>query len=608
LWKGAYHKEGGNVGIITTIDAKCKDCYKCLRTCPVKAIKMERGELPHQLHARVCQERCIYDGSCVLVCPQKAKKVASDLGILMPLLENGERVAASVAPSFPSVFPDVNPGVIPTALRLIGFSFVQETAIGAELVSREYASRFRESTTPLISSPCPVVVNLIERHYPEVIPHLAPIVSPMIAHGRYMKQTMPGIKVAFIGPCIAKIDERMEPGIYDAIDFVLTFEELNEVFLEAGIDLGLLEPSGFDGVVPQTARLFPVEGGILRSASLSTDMLDSHVLTVSGVESCKEVLKQFITGMQKGDITHLPRFVDMLACEGGCINGPKNPSVDDIYTRRARVLEYVKRSSDDRSMDKADYVKDISERPEIPRTLLERNYRDLKPQAVVPDEGIIRTILAKTGKYSKSDELNCGACGYDSCRDKAIAVFQGMADPEMCIPYMRERAESVANLFVDSTPNAIVVIDEGEIVRDINAAAERMFKWKKEEIVGKRLSAVLEPDYFRQALRKKTVIQGEISYPDRELVTYQTIFYEPSEKLAMGIIVDITEEKNREKQLLEIREQTLEKAQGVINKQMEVAQKIASLLGETTAETKVLLTKLMNTFSNEEEGNGTSSR
>lgn len=259
-------------------------------------------------------------------------------------------------------------------------------------------------------------------------------------------------------------------------------------------------------------------------------------------------------------------------------------------------------------MDKADYVKDISERPEIPRTLLERNYRDLKPQAVVPDEGIIRTILAKTGKYSKSDELNCGACGYDSCRDKAIAVFQGMADPEMCIPYMRERAESVANLFVDSTPNAIVVIDEDEIVRDINAAAERMFKWKKEEIVGKRLSAVLEPDYFRQALRKKTVIQGEISYPDRELVTYQTIFYEPSEKLAMGIIVDITEEKNREKQLLEIREQTLEKAQGVINKQMEVAQKIASLLGETTAETKVLLTKLMNTFSNEEEGNGTSSR
>jgi PAS domain S-box-containing protein len=603
-----YYKEGGNVGIITTIDAKCKDCYKCLRTCPVKAIRMERGALPHELHARVCEERCIFDGSCVMVCPQNAKKVASDLGSLRPLLEKGERVAASLAPSFPSAFPDVDPRVVPTALRLIGFSFVQETAIGAELVSEEYTRRFREEDTPLISSPCPVVVNLVERHYPEVIPYLAPIVSPMVAHGRYLKQIMPGTKVVFIGPCIAKLGEREELGVDDAIDFVLTFEELKNVFLQAGVDLASLAPSRFDGAVPETARLFPVEGGMLRSASLSTDMLDCDVLTVSGLESCKEVLKQFIRGMRQGDRTHLPRLVDMLACEGGCINGPKNPSVEDVYTRRARVLEYVKQSSDDRNQSKEADAQDVPERPEIPQKLLERSYRNLKPDVQVPDEGIIKAILAKTGKHSKSDELNCGACGYDSCGDKAIAVFQGMADPEMCIPYMRERAESVANLFVASTPNAIVVIDEDEVIRDLNAAAERMFKRKKGEVVGKNLSAILEPGYFRQALQEKTIVQGEVCYPDKELVTYQTIFYEPSERLAMGIIADITEERKRERRLLEIREQTLDKAQGVINKQMEVAQKIAGLLGETTAETKVLLTNLMNTFRNEGENNGTSSR
>jgi PAS domain S-box-containing protein len=604
-----YYKEGGNVGIITTIDAKCKDCYKCLRTCPVKAIRMERGALPHELHARVCEERCIFDGSCVMVCPQNAKKVASDLGSLRPLLGKGERVAASLAPSFPSAFPDVDPRVVPTALRLIGFSFVQETAIGAELVSEEYTRRFREEDTPLISSPCPVVVNLVERHYPEVIPYLAPIVSPMVAHGRYLKQIMPGTKVVFIGPCIAKLGEREELGVDDAIDFVLTFEELKNVFLQAGVDLASLAPSRFDGAVPETARLFPVEGGMLRSASLSTDMLDCDVLTVSGLESCKEVLKQFIRGMRQGDrTTHLPRLVDMLACEGGCINGPKNPSVEDVYTRRARVLEYVKQSSDDRNRSKEADARDVPERPEIPQKLLERSYRNLKPDVQAPDEGIIKAILAKTGKHSKSDELNCGACGYDSCRDKAIAVFQGMADPEMCIPYMRERAESVANLFVASTPNAIVVIDEDEVIRDLNAAAERMFKRKKGEVVGKNLSAILEPGYFRQALQEKTIVQGEVCYPDKELVTYQTIFYEPSERLAMGIIADITEERKRERRLLEIREQTLDKAQGVINKQMEVAQKIAGLLGETTAETKVLLTNLMNTFRNEGENNGTSSR
>jgi len=453
-----------------------------------------------------------------------------------------------------------------------------------------------------------VVVNLVERHYPEVIPYLAPIVSPMVAHGRYLKQIMPGTKVVFVGPCIAKLGEREVPGVDDAIDFVLTFEELKDVFLQDGVDLASLEPSRFDGAVPETARLFPVEGGMLRSASLSTDMLDCDVLTVSGLESCKEVLKQFIRGMRQGDRTHLPRLVDMLACEGGCINGPKNPSVEDVYTRRARVLEYVKQSSDDRNRSKEADARDVPERPEIPQKLLERSYRNLKPDVQAPDEGIIKAILAKTGKHSESDELNCGACGYDSCRDKAIAVFQGMADPEMCIPYMRERAESVANLFVASTPNAIVVIGEDEVIRDLNAAAERMFKRKKGEVVGKNLSAILEPGYFRQALQEKTIVQGEVCYPDKELVTYQTIFYEPSERLAMGIIADITEERKRERRLLEIREQTLDKAQGVINKQMEVAQKIAGLLGETTAETKVLLTNLMNTFRNEGESNGTSSR
>lgn len=596
------------MGIISTIDAKCKDCYKCLRTCPVKAIKMERGALPHELHARVCEERCIFDGSCVLVCPQNAKKVASDVEGLRPLLKEGEKVAASIAPSFPSAFPDIDPWTIPTALRLTGFGFVQETAIGAELVSGEYARRFREEDKPLISSPCPVVVNLIERHYPEVIPCLAPIVSPMVAHGRYLKQIMPGTKVAFIGPCIAKLGEREVPGVDDAIDFVLTFEELRDIFLEAGIELGALEPSQFDGAPPDKARLFPVEGGILRSASLSTDMLDHDVLTVSGLESCKEVLKQFIEGMKRGDRAHLPRLVDMLACEGGCINGPKNPSGEDVYTRRARVLEYVKQSADDRNRGKGADFQDVPERPDLPQELLKRTYRNLKPSQQEPDESIIRAILATTGKHVQSDELNCGACGYDSCRDKAIAVFQGMADPEMCIPYMRERAESVANLFVASTPNAIIVIDEDETVRDLNAAAEGMFKQKKGEVVGKNLSAIMEPGYFRKALQEKTIVQGEICYPDMDLVTYQTIFYEPSERLAMGIIADITEERRRERRLLEIREQTLDKAQGVINKQMEVAQKIAGLLGETTAETKVLLTNLMNTFKNEGEDDGTSSR
>ncbi|MEW6106840.1 MAG: [Fe-Fe] hydrogenase large subunit C-terminal domain-containing protein [Bacillota bacterium] len=678
------------MSVIETIEAKCKDCYKCLRSCPVKAIRMERGDAPHELHARVAEERCIFDGTCVLICPQKAKRVASDLDKLRSLIVGGAKVAASLAPSFPSAFPDVDPLVIPAALRLLGFQIVQETAVGAELVSAEHARLFREAGGPLISSSCPAVVNLIERHYPEAITYLAPVVSPMIAHGRFLKQLVPDVKVAFIGPCIAKHEERRVPGLDDAVDFVLTFDELAGLFKREGIDLRRVAPGDFDGPMPDLARLFPVGGGMLKASLLSTDMLDCEVLSVSGVNNCREVLRWFVESARRaaglrssggeggGDVqgcrgggggsgsgchgrgdggacdddggdngaaastaSRLPRLVEMLACEGGCINGPMNPAREDIYARRARVLAYV-RSRAERAgeadqatgtyqgaeTDQASRIDGAGnpsaescqpqasdgsgKRPDrialpriaLPRHLLYRSYRNFRPEALVPDEDAIRAVLAKTGKYAPEDELNCGACGYDSCRDKAVAVLQGMADPEMCIPYMRERAESMANLFVASAPYGIIVVDEDEVIRDLNAAAERMFRRSRHEVVGGKLAILMDPSSFRQVLVGKTSVQVEVAYPELGLVTRQTIFYEPDERLAMGVIADITEEKRQAAHLQKLRAETLEKAQGVIDKQMEVAQKIAGLLGETTAETKVLLTRLMNVFREEGTQNG----
>ncbi|MGE5585705.1 MAG: [Fe-Fe] hydrogenase large subunit C-terminal domain-containing protein [Bacillota bacterium] len=614
------------MSVIETIEAKCKDCYKCLRSCPVKAIRMERGNAPHELHARVAEERCIFDGTCVLVCPQKAKRVASDLDRLRSLtMVGGAKVAASLAPSFPSAFPDVDPLVIPAALRLLGFQIVQETAVGAELVSAEHARLFRETGGPLISSSCPAVVNLIERHYPEAITYLAPVVSPMIAHGRFLKQLVPDVKVAFIGPCIAKHEERRVPGLDDAVDFVLTFDELAGLFKHEAIDLRRVAPGDFDGPMPDLARLFPVGGGMLKASRLSTDMLDCEVVSVSGVDNCREVLRWFIEsarraagrrgggeggggrhdddGGDNGDaastVSRLPHLVEMLACEGGCIGGPMNPTCEDVYTRRARVLAYAKSRAGLGQRRDSDH-----NRITLPCHLLQRSYRNLRPETPVPEEDAIRAVLAKTGKCGPEDELNCGACGYDSCRDKAVAVLQGMADPEMCIPYMRERAESMANLFVASAPYGIIVVDVDEVIRDLNAAAERMFRRSRHEVVGGKLATLMDPSSFRQVLASKTPVQVEVAYPELGLVTRQTIFYEPDERLAMGVIADITEEKRQAAHLQKLRGETLEKAQGVIDKQMEVAQKIAGLLGETTAETKVLLTRLMNVFREEGAQNG----
>lgn len=590
------------MNIIHTIEAKCRDCYKCLRSCPVKAIKVERGALPHELHARVVEERCILDGRCVLVCPQKAKRVRRDLERVQAMLARGERLVASVAPSFPAAFPDLDPLQIPAALRRLGFVAVEETAVGAELVGIEHARLMAETDRPLIATSCPAIVNLVERHHPEAIPFLAPVVSPMIAHGRTIKRRHPDCKVVFIGPCVAKHQEIEVTGLTGAVDVVLTFEELREWLASAPADIQSAPPEQFDGPRPDYARLFPVDGGLLRTVGVAPDLLSERTMVVSGIERCREMIEHFIAG---GD---LPQLVEMVACEGGCISGPLNTVPEDQYARRRRVLAYAESQAKARAEVRAQESADGAPAGEpvnpnlLPREELRRDFVNRKQSLPEPDEATIRAILARTGKTRPEDELNCGSCGYSSCRDKAIAVFHGMADPEMCIPYMRQRAESMSSLIVASTPNGVIVIDQDEIVLDVNAAAEKMLRRPRHRCIGQKLEALIPPDNFRRVLREKNLIRLEVDYPEFDLCTHQTIFWEKEQGVVIGILADRTEQKKREQQLAKVREETLDKAQGVINKQMEVAQKIAGLLGETTAETKVLLTKLMRVM--REEGNG----
>lgn len=598
----------GRMDIITTIEARCRDCYKCLRSCPVKAIKVERGLLGGELHARVDTDLCILDGKCVLVCPQKAKKVTASVERVRAMFDRGEKVAASIAPSFVAAFPDVDPLKIPAALRRLGFSYIQETALGAELVGRLHAKLFSESRATMISSSCPAIVNLIERHYPRALKFLAPVVSPMVAHGRYIKRGFPDMRVVFIGPCIAKLEEQAVPGIEDAIDEVITFAELSEWFSREGIDPSSLPAEGFDGLSPGYARFFPLAGGMLRTSELSTDMLSEDVISVCGVEACREFIEYILEGKER-----LPRLVEMLACEGGCIGGPMNPNGEDIYTKRRRVLEYVRRQQEHAVRGRGE-VSESSEdessphsgdaTPFLPQELLLRRYQDRTKAFREPTEEDIRAILARTGKFTPADELNCGACGYGSCREKALAVFRGMADPEMCLPYMRQRAESMANLFVASTPNGVIIVDSDEKVVDINAAALRMFRKQRHEVIGRKISRLMDPANFRKVLTEKSLLRKDATYPELGLTLRETIFYEEQQRLAMGIFVNITEDIKREEELRNLREQTLTRTQEVINKQMEVAQKIASLLGETTAETKVLLTKLMKLMREGDPGGG----
>lgn len=411
-------------GIVSTIGQRCKRCYSCIRECPATAIRVENGQ------AVVIQERCISCGHCVKVCSQKAKEVLSEKEkVLYELIPSGKTVAA-IAPSFAASFPD-NYNKIPTALREIGFDKVCETAFGADLISKLYKEEFEKlDGRTIISSPCPAINNLIEKYYTNLVPNLAKIVSPMIAIGRYIKSTIgKDVNVVFIGPCVAKKSEYRDEEVEGAVDAVLTFSELKEIFQILNINPDELEESGFDPPYAYLGKSFPLTGGLLKTADISSDVLARKVIVADG----KDKVKQLIKDIANNKIDS--KFVDILFCEG-CINGPAVDSDLNFYSRREKVIEFIDEHIND--VDKRVWQGEIYNSRTIDLT---RNFSAKSQRRPMPSEEKIKEILAKTEKYEIQDELNCGACGYPTCREYAIAIAKGLAEEDMCLPYLIEKLE-----------------------------------------------------------------------------------------------------------------------------------------------------------------------
>lgn len=571
------------MGVITTITANCKDCYKCVRHCPMKAIRVAEG------HAEVIDELCVVCGTCVRVCPQGAKQVMDSGGAVRQLLASSARVVLSVAPSFVASFAGASPVSFAAAARHLGFAGVFETAEAAQYVADRSLETAADCAAPAIATSCPVVVNLVERYYPHLLAHLIPVASPMVAHGRMIKAHLgPDTKVVFVGPCIAKKDEARREETLGAIDAALTFQELEALFCEAGIDPtgatsggAYAQTPGLEpGSAPQgpgRARLFPIEGGMMATAGVSSDMIGGPDLCVTGMENIIAFLDSI---RHQGGV----RMVEMMACAGGCIEGPVIVSDIDAWTRKRMVTEYARQTSAGFS--------DGSLPPPSP-AMLQAAFARREVHLAQPTEEDIRAILARTGKLRASDELNCGACGYNSCRDKAVAVFRGLAEVEMCIPYMRERAESMSNLIIGATPNGVVAVDRQLDIVSVNPAFERIFGVHGDDCLGKHISTVMDPTPFTRVFDTRETVRTEAAHLDGSLMTAQSLFYVAVRDVVVAIVDDITAEHNRERAIQKARDETLEKAGRVIDRQMRVAQEIAGLLGETTAETKLLLTQLI---------------
>lgn len=554
-------------------EANCKNCYKCIRNCPVKAISFKNEQ------AQIMEENCILCGNCLKVCPQNAKRVVDDVDKVKEYIEKNEKVYASLAPSFVSGFGMKDARCMYTALKKLGFSYVEETAIGAARVSLEYEKFIKQKKMRnIITTACPVIVSLVEKYYPELIDELAPAVSPMIAHAKMMREMYGSkIKIVFIGPCVAKKEEYKDSANDDVIDAVLTFEELEHWMEREEVSLDSEINEEFINLKKFTARLYPATGGILKT--LAADKKNGYkFISLDGIEKCIDAFDAIKTGNVKG------YFIEMNSCQGGCLNGPCTKVPDGgIFEARDRLFTYVKNYA---GRGEPGIIQDV-------KVDLSKKFIDKSHPYKIPDEKTIRDILKKIGKFKKEDELNCGACGYSSCRDKAIAVYNGKANLKMCLPYMRERAESISNIIIGSSPNAIIAINDDLCIQEINMTARKMFNIENVDVHGKNIYEFLIcPDFEVVKDTGIDILNKKYTYDEYGITVEQDILYSKEHGLVIIIMKDITNDIKQQQQMYKVRGETVETAQKVIEKQMRVAQEIASLLGETTAETKVALTKL----------------
>ena len=575
------------MAIIDFKATKCRHCYKCVRNCEVKAIMVKDGR------AEIMPDNCILCGRCLQICPQSAKTLVSDLGRVKDMIEAGEKVVVSIAPSYMGLLKYHTIGQVRCALMRLGFTDVRETAEGAALVTAEYARLLSEGTMEnIISTCCPSVNALIEKYYPQLIPYLAPVVSPMIAHGRMIKQKLgSNTKVVFLGPCIAKKQEALDPRHADCVDAVLNFNDISRWLNEEDIVIEDCEDTPFERLDPRVNRLYPVTSGVINSVMVTEEKQDKYrKFYVHGESNCIDLCQSMV----RGEITGC--FIEMNMCSGGCIKGP---TVNDKSISRFKVkLDMEERIS-------RDPVPEAETKPMLEEVSLHKVFLDRTPKDPVPSEEEIRDILAKTGKVRPDDELNCGACGYPTCREKAIAVYQKKAELDMCIPFMYEKSKSFANLVMETSPNVVLIVDADMKLLEYSAVGEKYFGKTRAEALQMYLYEFIDPSDFQWVFDTHQNIHGKkVHYPEFKLDTLQNIVYIPEQNVVLATFIDITKEEEQARLEYERKLDTIDLAQKVIHKQMMVAQEIAGLLGETTAETKTTLTKLCRSLLEDGSDNG----
>ncbi len=555
---------------------ECQDCYKCIRSCPVKAIKIENGV------ASVIDSLCVLCGTCVNICPAEAKKVRDDSAKAKDLIRSGAKVVLSLAPSWICEFPELDSGSLIAAAKALGFHAVSETALGAEEVSANCAKMLGQdgaTVKTVVSSACPVVVEYISKYRPGLLPALAGMFSPLITHCRIIREEYgKDCKIVFAGPCIGKKMEAESNG--DLLSAALTFREMRQWMTDAGIDPFTLSPGRKDVFVPSCAKegaFYPIDGGMLAGIRSGCAVNDPHLISLSGMDNVIESLEEGISGQGKKGL-----FLELLACRGGCVNGPGITDKRSLLKKRIDVIASV----------------DLSPEKDPRRHYLEvpAEYYAKTVTVVSHTEEQIVEVLSKTGKNSKVDELNCGACGYNTCRNFSEAVIERKAETSMCATYMRKLAMNKANKLIKTMPSAVVIVNKNLEIIECNLNFARLAGGDVEEIYkvceglpGADIERIMPlSDMFKQTLDSGEDIVGK-SVRIKGRILQCSLFSIERGAIVGGIFNDVTEPILK-------KEEITRRTRKVIDGNLKTVQKIAYLLGENAAETEMALTSILDAF------------
>ena len=554
---------------LTLKKSNCKSCFRCVRKCPIKAIRFSGNQ------AHIIGNECILCGNCVVQCPQNAKEIADGIEKVRVLMQSGDPVVVSLAPSFVANYGGIGIESMRRVLKKLGFYDVEETAIGATIVKNEYERMLEEEERDIIITSCCHSINLlIQKRFPECLEYLADVMSPMQAHCSDMKKRIPNVKTVFIGPCVAKKDEA--DYYTDIVDAVLTFEELDQMLADAGVELDLETDSSENS----RARFFPTTGGVLKTMAQTAP--GYTYMAIDGVENCMVALNDIASGK-----VH-KCFIEMSACIGSCIGGPVMSR-----TKKPLVSDYLKIAS---------YAGEHDFEIKQPNPAeLRKNFSVIEHKLHDPSEAEIMSVLRQMGKFKPSDELNCGTCGYNSCRDKAVAVIQGKAEISMCLPFLKDKAESFSDTMVNNTPTGLIVLNEDLEVQQINNSARRIMNIRAaSDVLGEPVVRILDPTIFTTVKNTGRTVRDQRTYlAEYKKYVEQTVVYDADSRMLIGIMRDVTNEEMEREKNARLSKHAVEVADSVVEKQMRIVQEIASLLGETAAETKIALTKLKESIGNE---------